>query len=335
MNPELEGCLVGQAIGDMMGLPYEHLSPRRVAKLARFDRLCFFFGFGSSSDDTEHAGLTAEAVRFANGNPERFAKRLASGLRLWFLAGPPGIGLGTLKACVKLCLGFPPSRSGVRAAGNGPAMRATVLGVMVPAEQLREFNRLSTRITHTDPRAEIGSLFIAQLASGAKTIDPTTGAEWIESRVAEFANQPELEPLIENMRKAAVALRAGKSLREFAAEMGPKGISGFIAHTVPAAVFAFFRHPTDYRTAIEEVIRCGGDTDTVAAIVGALIGIRVGVKGIPEMWRTRHCDWPWSLRRLTRLRRPWLIEWPLIFVRNLAFFGVVLVHLVRRRLPPW
>ena len=70
-NARLAGCLVGQAIGDMVGLPYENLSRRRVDRLASFERPRFFFGYGCGSDDTEHAGLTAEALAFAGDDWRR------------------------------------------------------------------------------------------------------------------------------------------------------------------------------------------------------------------------------------------------------------------------
>lgn len=126
-SSEVAGCLIGHAIGDMMGLPYENLSPRRIAKKARFDRPMFFGGYGCGSDDTEHIGMTAEAIHYAKGDVATFRRRLASSLQRWFLAAPPGIGLATLRACLKLCLGVPVSRSGVPSAGNGPAMRAAIL----------------------------------------------------------------------------------------------------------------------------------------------------------------------------------------------------------------
>jgi len=72
------GCIVGQAIGEMMGLPYENLSPQRIAKLARLDRPTFVLGYGCGFDDTEHAGVTAEAIRYANGDVVVFQRRLAS-----------------------------------------------------------------------------------------------------------------------------------------------------------------------------------------------------------------------------------------------------------------
>ena len=328
------GCLIGQAIGDMMGLPYENLSSRAVARRARFDSPSFFLSYGCGSDDTEHAGLTAEAIQQANGDVDRFRRRLASNLRRWFLAGPPGIGLATVRACLKLTIGISPERSGVFSAGNGPAMRAPIIGVMAPPQLLREYVTASTRLTHTDPRAELGSQLIAQLASEAHQIEPQRGDEWIERFLDGLESPADFEPLTQNLRRAAAALRAGRSVLQFAEELtAGRGVSGFIAHTVPVATLAFFRHAEDYRGGVEQVIRAGGDTDTVAAITGGLLGARLGVNRIPVEWLERHRDWPWSLDRLHRIERPALGLWPLMLGRNLVFFLIVLIHLGRRLLP--
>jgi ADP-ribosyl-[dinitrogen reductase] hydrolase len=330
-NAQHSGCLVGQAIGDMMGLPFENLTPQRIAKLAKFDRPQFCFGYGCGSDDTEHAGMTLDAVQFAKGDIQKFEKRLASNLRRWFLAGPPGIGLATLKACLKLCLCFSPKYSGVRSAGNGPAMRAAILGVSVAPDRLKEFVDASTRLTHTDERSVVGSEIIARLASKAKSINVDEATKWITEVLNPFAGRTELEPLLSNMQRVAIELNSTSTVVEFAAKLcGKRGVSGFIAYTVPVAVFAFFHHSDDYAEGIRQVIRCGGDTDTVAAIAGALIGTRVGVEGIPAEWRKRHLDWPWSLSRLVRGQRPSLFAWPLMFLRNMVFFVIVLVHLALR-----
>jgi len=63
---------------------------------------------------------------------------------------------------LKLLVGVSPKRAGVFSAGNGPAMRAPILGVLIADEsQLAAFARASTRLTHIDPKAEIGALAIA------------------------------------------------------------------------------------------------------------------------------------------------------------------------------
>ena len=50
------GCLMGTAVGDALGLPYEGLSPRRGARMfPDLDRYHLLPGYGMVSDDTEHA----------------------------------------------------------------------------------------------------------------------------------------------------------------------------------------------------------------------------------------------------------------------------------------
>jgi hypothetical protein len=54
---------------------------------------------------------------------------------------------------------------------------------------------------------------------------------------------------------------------------------------VPTAILAALRHYDDFRAAIVEAISLGGDTDTVAAIAGAIVGARLGVESIPAELR--------------------------------------------------
>ena len=81
------------------------------------------------SDDTEHAIMVAESLLDAAADAERFAAALAWRMRFWLLGFPAGAGSATLRAILKLWLGCPPARSGIPSAGNGPAMRAPLLGV--------------------------------------------------------------------------------------------------------------------------------------------------------------------------------------------------------------
>lgn len=59
----LIGCLLGTAIGDAIGLPFEGLSRGRVQRMVTgplFHR--FLFGRGFCSDDTEHTCMVAQAL---------------------------------------------------------------------------------------------------------------------------------------------------------------------------------------------------------------------------------------------------------------------------------
>lgn len=356
------GCLLGQAVGDMMGLPAENLSPRRVAKLfPNLDRPRFLFGHGMGSDDTEHACMTAQALLRSGGDRHRFRRSLAWRLRWWFLAGPAGIGKATLLACLKLWLGVPSHKSGVNSAGNGPAMRAALLFAAVDCPD--EPNHLecfydtpfrpwlgdSTFLTHQDEQAILGAYAVraaAGLASRERD-QPVEASHFLDRfRVLLSVRPSDIE---RNLNALVVAFEANKSVVEFAAELKlTRGVTGYIAHTVPVAIYAFLKHPDDYRTAVESVIRLGGDTDTVAAITGALVGARVGKAGIPKEWLDRWADWPRSVAWMEKLAlklaegnwreapQPAVpLAWWAIPLRNLLFFLVVLVHVFRRLLPPY
>ena len=361
----LPDCLLGLAVGDAMGVPMENLSPRRIARLfPNLDRPRFVFDYGMGSDDTEHACMTAASLPIhdhTDSSTQAFRSSLAWRLRWWLLSGPAGIGHATLKACVKLWLGFPSTKSGVWSAGNGPAMRSPVLGVAARSDaELADLVRASTRVTHTDPKAEYGALAVAvlaRLAAKSRGTVPPTPDEFLAALDPFLPTDEPANELRSLLRQAAASFTEGKSVGEFATGLGlARGVTGYMYHTVPVAVFAFFRHADDYRAAVESTIRCGGDTDTVAAIAGAMVASRVGKDGIPAEWLNRYRDWPWSKRRIERLghtkaglrdglscyvadARQAIVERLLDLVlplpRNLFFFAVVMAHVVRRMLPPY
>jgi ADP-ribosylglycohydrolase len=132
------------------------------------------------SDDTEHTLIVAESLIESAGDEALFGKALAKRLRRWFIALPAGIGIATAKACCKLMLGVSATKSGVFSAGNGPAMRSAILGVFADDHQLlRKLVRSTTRITHTDPKAELGAFAIAIAASCAKSGQTTDPQEYL------------------------------------------------------------------------------------------------------------------------------------------------------------
>jgi ADP-ribosylglycohydrolase len=105
MTEAVLGCLLGTAVGDSMGLPYEGLSRKAVkARYPRIDGHRWVFGRGMISDDTEHTWIVAEALLRADGDVAVFERHLARGLRFWFLTAPPALGWATLRACLKLVL---------------------------------------------------------------------------------------------------------------------------------------------------------------------------------------------------------------------------------------
>lgn len=161
----IAGVIHGTAVGDALGLPREGISRRRARRLFGDPPLRhrFLFGTGMVSDDTEHTCMVGQALLRAPERADDFARSLAWRLRLWLLGLPDGTGRATLRAILKLWLGYSPVSSGVWSAGNGPAMRAATLGVCLghDRDRLRAYVRASTRLTLTNPRAERGSFLVA------------------------------------------------------------------------------------------------------------------------------------------------------------------------------
>jgi ADP-ribosylglycohydrolase len=343
------GSILGTAVGDAIGLPYEGLSPRRARRLlGPPERHRFLFGRGMISDDTEHTCMVAEALIAAQSGGD-FASELARRLRNWIRYVPAGVGFGTLRACLKLNLGMSPARSGVRSAGNGPAMRSAIIGVAVEdLEQLQRLVAISTQITHTDPRAEHGALAVALVARRAAS-NQSLSPEHCIAEFEQFAVQESSHELVQLMRQAASSVERRESPQEFAKSIGvEKGVTGYVNHTVPVALHACWTHPADFRAAVQSVICCGGDADTTAAIVGGILGARVGKDGMPTEWLDGLRDWPRSVdwlerlgRRLSHVGEPGPIKTPMRLSaisqlsRNLFFAGVVLFHGFRRMLPPY
>ena len=345
----IAGCLLGTAVGDAIGLPYEGLSRRRAERmLGPPDRHRLVLGRGMVSDDTEHTCMVAQSLITSGGDPNRFASSFAWRLRWWLLGLPAGMGLATLRSIVRLWMGFPPQRSGVNSAGNGAAMRSAIFGAALEDQDtMRQLVSVSTRITHSDPKAKHGAWAVALAANTARRSDSVAAVQFADDLQASLSGED--HELVTLVRAAAESVNRGDSTRAFADSIGQsRGVSGYVFHTVPVALHAWFTHPRDYRSAVMSVIRCGGDTDTTAAIVGGIVGTAVGRAGIPDDWLTGLAEWPRTVSWMEQLAseldmamrsnepaRPVALSPWSIGLRNSFFILVVLFHALRRLLPPY
>jgi ADP-ribosyl-[dinitrogen reductase] hydrolase len=343
------GCILGTAVGDALGLPYEGMSPTRARKLlgppARYR---FVFGRGMISDDTEHTCMVSQSLIESGDNVETFTRRFAARLRWWILALPAGVGKATARSCLKLWFGCPPSKSGVHSAGNGPAMRAAIFGAtMDDVSKLLEYVRASSRLTHTDPKAEFGAVAIALAAREASRNDSVNAERWL-GLVSEALASDAVD-LIEVLRSAVASVAKSESTLTYANALGlGRGVSGYTYHTVPVVIHCWLSFPDDFQKAVTAAIECGGDADTTAAIVGGIVGARVGKDGIPIEWITGIWEWPRSVRWMESLGTAVSKTWPRsdasraprvspisVLMRNIVFLAIVLCHGFRRLGPPY
>ena len=348
-----QGCLLGVAVGDALGLPYEGLTPTRGRRLlGRPTRYRLLFGRGMVSDDTEHSVFVARALALSGGDEGAFRRALSWSLRWWLLSLPAGVGWATLRALFRLWLGV--RESGVFSAGNGPAMRSALLGAVVEdVAQLRVLVGASTRLTHTDPKAWRGAMAVALGARSARDARArgveVTCAGYLEALREGLSGDEGAGEVIELAESAAASVERGEETWRFARSLcGARGVTGYVYDSVPVALHAWLSHPRAMTEALQAAIECGGDTDTVASMVGGMVGAGVGVEGIEGwlrggLWEpTMSAEWlTMRAREAARggtegspvraeRRRPLRA-----LLRSAVFMLVVVAHVVRRALPPY
>ena len=352
LRDRFRGVLLGTAVGDAIGLPAEGISPRRARKLFRGRwRHRLLINRGMVSDDTDHSVFVAQSLLAYPDSPERFARRLSWCLRWWLLAGPASIGFATLRSILRLWLGVSPNRSGVYSAGNGAAMRSAPIGAFLAASPHRidDYVRASTRLTHADPRALTGAKAVAHLTAwsiGKNLVERPSLKDFLKVLRAAGGGDPEWAAAVQSI---AAAYHQQLSVEQFAQYLGLSGgVTGYVYHTVPVAVYAWYLHFGAFEETLTAVLNCGGDTDTVGAIAGALAGGVVGDGGIPRDWLNGIYGWPRGVKVLRQIADR-LAEksqqheagsavayfWPGIVPRNVIFLVTVILHSLRRLAPPY
>lgn len=264
------GCLLGGAIGDAYGGAHEgHAAPIEISE----DDEWFL------SDDTQLTLATCEAIIASDGavDPAIIAARLTA----WEQAGRvTGIGASTYKALTELAAGGHwalVGHKGERAAGNGAAMRTAPLAFCLnPAEPRdRRTIRDVSRITHHHEEAYAGALAVVSAVRAAAQGE-WDGAVNLPRLVAE--QLPDTQ--VRDRLLALAELNEETSLREIGHRYGA---SGYVVESVPLALCGAQRvRRLGFETMLTELIACGGDTDTIAAIAGQIAGAWLGYSRLPQ-----------------------------------------------------
>jgi len=301
------GCLVGQCLGDALGFPVEGYVPdvcrQYVSGILRSGRAGEVgrppFPFGQYTDDSQLARELLLSYRAVRGfDPGDFASRIAA---LFSGGGVVGGGKATAAAAARLAAGTPWSEAGEPgpSAGNGSAMRAGPVGLLFrdePEELVRVASEQG-RITHGDPRCSAGAVSVAGAVALAMEEGPVeteaflgTLAEW--SAPVDHSMAEALESLKRwiHLPPAEGCRRIAAAGRERSEETSGKGITPFVVGSVLWSIYAFLRSPDDYWETICLAVSGGGDTDTTAAMAGAMSGARVGLGALPPLLTMKLTD---------------------------------------------
>jgi ADP-ribosylglycohydrolase len=280
------GVLWGQAVGDALGTTVEFESAQR-ARLPRgaWPREVvgggpFGLVAGQVTDDTELAlALARSLAKHGRYDEEEVAAAYAS----WRASGPFDCGQATDTAFGRGLVPGPGlaermrQRASQKTQANGSLMRSSPLGVFgatLPRPALAELARADSRLSHPDPVCQAAcAVFVTTIA------DALAGATDLYARAVAFARDT---PVHDTLLAAATGVPVSDGEHQ-----------GWVRVALQHAFFHLQRQ-TPFEEALVTVISHGGDTDTNAAIVGALLGAAQGVEAIPSRWRetVRACPSP-------------------------------------------
>lgn len=292
MNTNDASPLVGEAVGDALGMAFETQEGNSEA-LLQWDGKRYlpseYHGLrpGQWTDDTMMAKLIAESIVICGGfYPSDIAERY----RAWYRSNDHrGMGKATKAALGRLDQGVSWAESGTEGSeGNGSAMRAAPIGFFFNEnpEAIQEFATIEARITHRSLEAEQGSIAVA---IGTALLVRKPDLRVFADLVAEHLGDCQIR---QGLRKVTFYQQQGDLSAAEALRL--LGTRAHVVQTVPSA-FAAFLLTKSFEEAVQVAIRAGGDTDTTAAITGALAGTYYGFNQIPQAWRD-------GLEDLDRLR---------------------------------
>ncbi len=312
MDPRLSrayGALAGLALGDALGMPTQAMSPEQIrAVYGRITGLVdgdasqpYAPGMpaGSVTDDTEQALLIASLlVRGRDSSSGRVALdagEFAHALLAWEdsmiergsldLLGP-----STKAALERVRLGEDPLTVGGEGTTNGAAMRVTPIGIAVSTEDPEAFAEAvwsSCRVTHATRQGFQSAALVAAAvslgidAARSPSLDLRSllwkAVTYVDSLPERGAWTPDPDVIAATRRAMQLAVNPASSSLECLVEQ--VGTSVASAHAIPMAFALLARDPSP--RALLDAANIGGDTDTIGAIAGAILGAALGIEVLP------------------------------------------------------
>ena len=322
------GALAGLALGDALGMPTQAMSPQQiqtvyghVTGLVDGDKSQPYapgMAAGSVTDDTEQALLIASLLLKGHGSGLNLdAGEFSHALLAWEdsmnergsldLLGP-----STKAALERVRAGENPLRVGGEGTTNGAAMRVTPIGIAASTSDRQLFADAvwsSCQVTHATRQGFQSAALVAAAVSlgiDAGAADVTDllwkAVAFVRSLPERGAWSPEPDVVAATHRALKLAAQPSSSLEWLAGQIGTAVAS---AQAIPMAFALLARDPSP--RALLQAANLGGDTDTIGAIAGAILGASLGVEvfdayGLAQVEQVSQLDLPSVATDLLALR---------------------------------
>ncbi len=278
MKERIQGCLLGAAIGDALGMPVKGLTGKEISERHGVVRDMLgvpdlYLEPGQYLDDGHLMALTLESIctQRSLSLPDMLRR-----LKGWFHTHPPDMTPLTRHVLERLDRGEQWEEASEGASfdsdfdppdgGNLPRCLPVGLYHALRPEKLIADTIAVSRLTHWDDRAVHAAVtlnhLVAELVQGRKGLDTLPG--YVADKHPAVA---------ETVRTSATT--TGADLDESGSALGALGIGLWAVRTAPS-----------FAEGLSEVVALGGATDLNASVAGALLGAKFGRPAIPERWLT-------------------------------------------------
>src|SRR5881394_579612 len=275
------GALLGLVAGNQLGVPTEHLGtpdairqafPNGVTDLAPPPKNSPY------DDDAAMALLLGESLVSSQGFD---ANDLARRWVKWMKVDGRGIGATTRRALTLIDRGKEPFEAGRlanqenpgRSAGNGSVMRCAPVALLYhnDPDRLMRVSTQQAAITHSDERCTWGAVAV-NLAARELLHGNIYFVDEVLHRMGDRAPRVLRDAIHRVPRESEADLPIARA-----------GEAGYVVHCIEIA-FWFVHHDRSLEESLIYLAQAGGDTDTNAAVAGALLGARHGEVALPPRW---------------------------------------------------
>lgn len=278
----LEGLVVGEALGEM--LAYNHAQAESTLERGLPPAPWL------RTDDGEMALAIVETLKlYGYIHQDALSRRFA-----WRFELNPmrGYGQMTYSQLTDILRGADWRKAATAAfggqgsMGNGGAMRVAPLGAYFFNNMERVVSEAarSSTVTHTHSEGVAGAIAIAVAAAQAVRLR-SANADNEAAQIFEAALNHTPQSKVREGILTARDLPPSQHIFRVALTLG-NGSLVTAPDTVPYTIWCAAHNLRDFRRALMTTITGGGDCDTNSAIVGGIVGARVGREGIPDEWRS-------------------------------------------------
>ena len=301
---KFRGCIIGQAVGDALGMPVERQSPQVCQDYVKTLHSSMgavrhaLYAFGQYTDDSQlMRELVLSFVACEDFDPTDYACRIA---KLYATVQIVGSSSASTKVAARLSSGVPWQEAGTPApyARNGGAMRAAPIGLFFSndPERLIQAACDQAQITHQDKRVSAGAVaiagavslavqceeirpseFLKQLSAWVEQVEPSSrdgAGNLFAADLLQLVDWVDL-PINEALEQVMPMGSPPDSLKDW------EGISPWVVPSVLWSLYSFLHSQNDYWQTACTAISGGGDADTTAAMAGAISGAFLGLDPIP------------------------------------------------------